>query len=113
MPPGDEKHQHRSQSSQHCDRHRGWRERRRTSTAPLSFSHAERVQAIHGHFRHPVQPSPERLVDVATASRLPSMFSAREYVEAGGLMSYGESFSRFLPALGDVCRQADQGREGG
>jgi putative ABC transport system substrate-binding protein len=37
----------------------------------------------------------KRLVDVATASRLPSMFSVREYVEAGGLMSYGESFRDF------------------
>ena len=36
-----------------------------------------------------------RLLDLTTASRLPSMFSVREYVEAGGLMSYGESFRDF------------------
>ena len=36
-----------------------------------------------------------QLVDVVTASRLPSMFSVREYVEAGGLLSYGESFRDF------------------
>jgi putative ABC transport system substrate-binding protein len=37
-----------------------------------------------------------RLVDLATANYLPSMFSVREYVEAGGLMSYGESFRDFF-----------------
>jgi putative ABC transport system substrate-binding protein len=36
-----------------------------------------------------------RLVDLATASHLPSMVSVRQYVEAGGLMSYGESFRDF------------------
>jgi putative ABC transport system substrate-binding protein len=36
-----------------------------------------------------------RLVDLATASHLPSMFGVRDYVEAGGLMSYGESFRDF------------------
>jgi putative ABC transport system substrate-binding protein len=30
-----------------------------------------------------------RLVDAVTGTRLPAIYSAREYVEAGGLMSYG------------------------
>jgi putative ABC transport system substrate-binding protein len=34
-----------------------------------------------------------RLVDLATRSRLPSMFTQRADVEAGGLMSYGPSFT--------------------
>jgi putative tryptophan/tyrosine transport system substrate-binding protein len=37
-----------------------------------------------------------QLVDLSTANRLPSMFSVREYVEAGGLMSYGQSFHDFF-----------------
>jgi putative tryptophan/tyrosine transport system substrate-binding protein len=37
-----------------------------------------------------------RIADFAMANRLPSMFSVREYVEAGGLMSYGESFREFF-----------------
>src|SRR5215467_6754028 len=34
-----------------------------------------------------------RLVDLATRNRLPSMFTQRADVEAGGLMSYGPSFA--------------------
>ena len=38
----------------------------------------------------------QRVADFATAQKLPSMFSVREYVDAGGLMSYGESFREFF-----------------
>ena len=31
----------------------------------------------------------KRIADLALKSRLPSMYNTREYVEAGGLMSYG------------------------
>ena len=34
--------------------------------------------------------------DCLSANRLPTMFSQREYAEAGGLMSYGESVSDFF-----------------
>ena len=40
-----------------------------------------------------------RLVDLAAKSRLPTMFSFRGYVDAGGLMSYGSN-------LGDLFRRA-------
>src|SRR5262249_37045285 len=40
-----------------------------------------------------------RLADLAARSRLPAAYSAREYVEAGGLMSYG-------PSLADQYRRA-------
>ena len=36
---------------------------------------------------------PARLVDLATQSRLPMMYTGRVFVEAGGLMSYGASVS--------------------
>jgi putative tryptophan/tyrosine transport system substrate-binding protein len=36
-----------------------------------------------------VGASQKRIADFALKSRLPSMYSSREYVEAGGLMSYG------------------------
>ena len=34
-----------------------------------------------------------QIVDFASAQRLPAAYSLREYVEAGGLMSYGASIS--------------------
>ena len=36
-----------------------------------------------------MRPNQKRIVDFALKSRLPSMYGSREYVEAGGLMSYG------------------------
>jgi putative ABC transport system substrate-binding protein len=40
-----------------------------------------------------------RLVDLAAKNRLPAMYNVREYVDAGGLMSYG-------PNLADLYRRA-------
>ena len=40
-----------------------------------------------------------RLVDLAAKNRLPTVFRFREYVDAGGLMSYG-------PSLADLARRA-------
>jgi ABC-type uncharacterized transport system substrate-binding protein len=38
----------------------------------------------------------QRLVELALRDRLPSMFSLREYADAGGLMSYGENLADFF-----------------
>jgi putative tryptophan/tyrosine transport system substrate-binding protein len=38
----------------------------------------------------------QRITGFALRNRLPTMFVQREYVEAGGLMSYGESIADFL-----------------
>jgi putative ABC transport system substrate-binding protein len=38
----------------------------------------------------------QHIAELALARRLPTMFSQREYVEAGGLMSYGENLSDFF-----------------
>ena len=38
----------------------------------------------------------ERVAELALNNRLPTMFSLREYAEAGGLMSYGENIADFF-----------------
>src|SRR5215470_10183759 len=40
-----------------------------------------------------MRPNQKRIVDFALKSRLPSVYGAREDVEAGGLMSYGADFA--------------------
>jgi putative ABC transport system substrate-binding protein len=40
-----------------------------------------------------MRPNQKRIVDFALKSRLPSLYSSRGYVEAGGLMSYGADFA--------------------
>ena len=49
---------------------------------------AEAVLALGGAV---LNPHLTRVVELAAKSRLPAMYSIREYVEAGGLMSYGVS----------------------
>jgi len=39
--------------------------------------------------------SRQRIAELAIRNRLPSIFANRDYVEVGGLMSYGESFGDF------------------
>ena len=56
-----------------------------------------------------VFPSPlnfqfsKRIGDFATTNRLPAMFGAREFVEAGGLMSYMTNWNDLARRL--LCRQ--------
>jgi putative ABC transport system substrate-binding protein len=38
----------------------------------------------------------QRIAELALANRLPTMFPQSDYVEAGGLMSYGENFFDFF-----------------
>ena len=56
----------------------------------------ERVQAIMVAADAVLFGQRERLAELALRNGLPSMFSLREYADAGGLMSYGENLSDFL-----------------
>ena len=50
-----------------------------------------RVTSDATFFRHR-----QRIADLALESRLPTIFSLRDYAEAGGLMSYGEDLADFF-----------------
>ena len=54
-----------------------------------------------------------RLVDLAAKSRLPAVYTSREFVEAGGLMSYGANlpdlFRRAATYVDKILRGAKPG----
>jgi putative tryptophan/tyrosine transport system substrate-binding protein len=53
------------------------------------------------------------VVELATASRLPTLYPFREYVELGGLMSYGSSVAEFYRrAAGQIDRILKGGKPG-
>jgi putative ABC transport system substrate-binding protein len=55
----------------------------------------ERAEALMVVSSVSFQAQKQRLVDLALRIRLPTIFAQREFVEAGGLMSYGESARDF------------------
>jgi putative tryptophan/tyrosine transport system substrate-binding protein len=44
-----------------------------------------------------------RIITLAQDAKLPTMFGTREYVEAGGLMSYGPNFPDLYRRAGDFA----------
>jgi ABC-type uncharacterized transport system substrate-binding protein len=68
---------------------------REIGNAFASFA-KERVQAVMVATDGVYLGNRERLVELALDNRLPTMFSQRDYVEAGGLMSYGENLADFF-----------------
>jgi putative ABC transport system substrate-binding protein len=60
--------------------------------ATLAKERAEALMVVSGVS---FQAQKQRLVDLALRIRLPTIFAQREFVEAGGLMSYGESAREF------------------
>ena len=59
--------------------------------ATMAKERAEALMVVSSGF----QAQKQRLVDLALRIRLPTIFAQREFVEAGGLMSYGESAREF------------------
>ena len=56
----------------------------------------QRVQAFIGAADAVFFTQRQQIAELALRNRLPSMFSQREYAQAGGLMSYGENLSDFF-----------------
>jgi putative tryptophan/tyrosine transport system substrate-binding protein len=54
-----------------------------------------------------------RINTLALAARLPTTYSAREYVEAGGLMSYGASFPDMFRRAADIVDKILRGAKPG
>src|SRR5262249_55049513 len=54
-----------------------------------------------------------RINILALTARLPTMLATREYVEAGGLMSYGPSFTDLFRRAGDYVGKILRGAEPG
>jgi putative ABC transport system substrate-binding protein len=53
------------------------------------------------------------VVELATASHLPTVYPYREYVELGGLMSYGSSIAEFYRHAAGQIDQILKGRKPG
>jgi putative ABC transport system substrate-binding protein len=54
-----------------------------------------------------------RINTLAQAARLPTMFAVRDYVEAGGLMSYGPNYANLFSRAGDFVDKILRGAKPG
>jgi putative tryptophan/tyrosine transport system substrate-binding protein len=70
----------------------------RSEDIALAFARLaqEKAEAVIVPNSPPAVEHQQRLAEVALQNRLPTMFGLRDFVEAGGLMSYGESLSDFF-----------------
>ena len=76
--------------------------RRAADIAPAFAAFKEKAQALQVVGSDPfVQANRTAINTLAAAARLPTMHSGREYVEAGGLLSYGPSFADLFRRAGD------------
>ena len=70
---------------------------------------SRRSRAARTHFMSAATPLVNtnrlRINSLALAARLPTMHGVQEFVEAGGLMSYGPKLPGPVPARRRVCRQ--------
>ena len=87
--------------------------RRAEDIAPAFEALKGRAEALYVDCDPLVNTNRVRINTLALAARLPTMFSHREYVEAGGLMSYGPNFPGPVPARRRLCRQDSARREAG
>ena len=53
----------------------------------------------------------QRVVDLAARHRLPAIYQVREFVDAGGLMSFGLNFERLQERTAEYMHRIFQGRK--
>jgi putative ABC transport system substrate-binding protein len=73
----------------------------------------EHVDALIGLADALLATRRQRLAELALKIRLPSIFSAREYAEAGALMSYGDSLEEFYRRAASFVDKIIKGRKPG
>ena len=76
--------------------------RRVEDIAPAFEARERGVQALYVVGDPLVTTNRIRINNMALAARLPTMHAFREYVEAGGLMSYGANFPDMFRRTGDI-----------
>src|SRR5206468_9192941 len=66
---------------------------------------SENAQAVLVLGFGPYMAARERIAELALRHRLPTFFSWRDHVEAGGLVSYGPDFTDLLRRAAGFCDQ--------
>ena len=79
----------------------------------LATSTKERAQALLVAGDGVFFGQQQRLAQLALSNHLPTMFPQREYVEAGGLMSYGENLSEFFRRAASFVDRIIKGAKAG
>jgi putative ABC transport system substrate-binding protein len=72
-----------------------------------------KVDAVYVVTNAPVGANRARIIASALDARLPTMFSTRDLVQAGGLMSYGPSFEDMFRRTGDIVDKILRGTKPG
>src|SRR5262249_33537097 len=72
-----------------------------------------RAEALYGVLDPLVNTHRVRITTLALAARLPTMHGFRDYVEAGGLMSYGPNFPDLFRRAGDYVDKILRGAKPG
>jgi putative ABC transport system substrate-binding protein len=76
--------------------------KRSEDIAPAFGSLKERADALYAIGDSLVASNRVRIITLALSARLPTMFSLREHVEAGGLMSYGPNLAELYRRAADL-----------
>jgi putative ABC transport system substrate-binding protein len=87
--------------------------RRAEDIAPASEALKGRAQALYMTFDYLTGTNRIRINTLALGARLPTMHGQREYVEAGGLMSYGANIAALFRRAGDYVDKILRGAKPG
>jgi putative ABC transport system substrate-binding protein len=87
--------------------------RRADEIAPAFEAITSRVDAIYVCTDSVMNTNRVRIITLAHGARLPTMFAFREFVESGGLMSYGANYPDLFRRAGDYVDKILRGAKPG